>query len=147
MNTLEKAEKLFDKVIVGIGNNPSKPERSKGNINNVLPFHECKRYYGLMSDAIRDYKSEGNSITLIRGLRNEYDLNYESTQLRFIKDFMPDLNVIYIPSDVEHDYLSSSAIKGLSKLTDVTRYMSSKYDYVAEYYSREIELWGKSNDV
>lgn len=147
MNILEKAEKLFDKVIIGFGVNPEKNDYRKDDGISILPFHERKKYYGLLTDVVKDLRIDGCDVTLIRGLRNGYDLNYEMVQNRYIRDLDPTLNVIFISSDYEYDYLSSSSIKSLGKLADINDYLPNKYKYAFEYYSREIPYWSCDDGV
>jgi phosphopantetheine adenylyltransferase len=40
-------------------------------------------------------------------------LDYEDNQLKFIKDFKKDLNVVFIRCDEEFEHISSSAIRAL----------------------------------
>ena len=54
-------------------------------------------------------------VTLIRGLRNSTDLQYELTQYRFLQELKPDIKVVSIFCDKEYEHISSSAIRNLSK--------------------------------
>jgi phosphopantetheine adenylyltransferase len=40
-------------------------------------------------------------------------LDYEDNQLKFIKDFKKDINVVFIRCDEEFEHISSSAIRSL----------------------------------
>jgi len=113
-DVLKKAEKIFDKVIVAFGNNPDK-EKRKIVIPNCLEFHQVDEYNGLITDYITHIENTGVDVTLIRGIRNGIDLDYESNQLSFIKDIKPDTKVLYIPCDKKYEHISSSAIRNLMK--------------------------------
>ena len=54
-------------------------------------------------------------MTLIRGLRDVNDLLYESNQISFLKELMPDIKVIEIICDKEFSHISSTAIRNLQK--------------------------------
>jgi pantetheine-phosphate adenylyltransferase len=122
-NILEKAEKLFDKVIIAVGRNPEKDNLKEGNIDDnidkirsVIPFHEVDSFSGFLSDYIKSIEAYAN-VTLIRGLRNGYDFNYEINQLRFIEDkYGGNISVVFIPCGREYDYISSSAIRSIGKI-------------------------------
>jgi pantetheine-phosphate adenylyltransferase len=118
-NILEKAERLFDKVIVAVGRNPEKDNLTASNINKIrsaIPFYEVDSFSGFLSDYIRSIEAYAN-VTLIRGLRNGYDFNYEINQLRFIEDkYGGSISVVFIPCDREYDYISSSAIRSIGKI-------------------------------
>lgn len=113
-DVLKKAEKIFDKVIVAFGNNPDK-EKRKINVPICLEFHQVDEYNGLITDYITHIENSGVDVTLIRGIRNGIDLDYESNQLSFIKDIKPDTKVLYIPCDKKYEHISSSAIRNLMK--------------------------------
>jgi len=121
-NIMDKSESFFDKVIIGIGINPEKnddeeytkslKENSK-NINEKFNKEVCF-YSGLLTDFIKEkQKSENVDITLIRGLRDGFDLVYENRQIQYMKDMCPELKVVYIPGDREFDHISSSGLRFL----------------------------------
>jgi len=121
LNILEKAEKVFDKVIIARGINPEK-EKATCEFPNKIMNRQVEKYDGLITDFI---KGLGYPVTLIRGLRDANDLLYESTQISYLKDLMPEVNVIEIICDREFNHISSSAIRNLKKYseTDAERYI------------------------
>jgi pantetheine-phosphate adenylyltransferase len=123
MDILLKAEEIFDKVVIGFGNNPDKNSRNI-KIPIGLEYRECIVYNGLITELITDLELKDQKVTLIRGIRNGNDLNYESNQLEFIKDIKPDVNVVYIPTDKIYEHISSSAIRNLEKFNSD---LSDKY--------------------
>jgi len=121
-NIIDKSESFFDKIIIGIGINPEKndteeytkslKENSK-SINKRFNIEICF-YAGLLTDFIKDKQlSEGIDISLIRGLRDGFDLVYENRQIQYMKDMYPELKVVYIPGDREFDHISSSGLRFL----------------------------------
>ncbi len=119
-NILEKADKLFDKVIVSIGYNPEKPGRILNSeiVSKVIPFYEVDKFSGALSEYIKSVQTYAK-VTLVRGLRNGYDFNYELNQLRFIEDmYGGKISVVFIPCDREYDYISSSAIRSIKTVDD-----------------------------
>jgi pantetheine-phosphate adenylyltransferase len=118
LNVLQKSEAIFDKVIVALGENPEKEDEfagALGSIDRAVPYREITTFYGFVSDFITK-QEEHADITLIRGLRNGNDLDYEANQLRFIKGMKPDIKVVYIPCDPEFEHISSSAIRNIMKI-------------------------------
>ena len=128
---LEKAEQMFDKVIVAVGINPQKHTGKDLNLAKTLPFHEVISFDTLMVDLIQK-ESVLCDVTLVRGLRNGYDLDYEMNQLCFMQEMWPATQSVYIPCDKNLEHISSSALKGLS-IFDVRgrdyMYYPHKYDY------------------
>ena len=113
LNIIEKAERIFDKVIIAIGNNPEKNNGTAQLDIKKLGYRQVDYYDGLLTDYLDGL---GYEVTLIRGLRNANDLQYETTQLRFLQDMKPDINVVNIICDKEYDHISSSAIRMLMKV-------------------------------
>jgi len=112
LNILEKAEKIFDKVIIARGINPEKK-------NEILPMPDkianrtWMNYSGLLTDFIKTLPYD--NVTLIRGLRNGIDLQYELNQYRYLQDLMPEIQLISIFCDKEFEHISSSGIRMLSQ--------------------------------
>ncbi|MDI1355600.1 MAG: adenylyltransferase/cytidyltransferase family protein [bacterium] len=108
-NVLQKAERIFDKVIVAFGKNPEKdghPYKVPTTLNN----RQVEQYDSLLTDFI---SSLGHDVTVIRGLRNSTDFQYEQNQYRYIQELMPDIKIVNIFCDKEFEHISSSGIRTL----------------------------------
>jgi len=109
LNVLQKAEQIFDKVIVAQGRNINKerPESIFGV--NELDFRQKIEYSGLITDVLEE---NGNPV-LIRGLRSVTDVPAEMAFLRHLQDIKPDVRVAHIFCDSQFEHVSSSAIREL----------------------------------
>lgn len=116
-NILLKAEKIFDKVIIGVGVNFEKLKNEKYEIPKKLLNREIIEYSGLITTAIEELKEEGE-IFVVRGLRNEYDLQYEENLRNSIKDFLPEQYFAYFFCDKEYEHISSSLIRDIRSRED-----------------------------
>jgi pantetheine-phosphate adenylyltransferase len=66
--------------------------------------------------SITDYvDSLHYDVTVVRGLRNSTDFQYEQNQYRYIQELKPDINIINIFCDKEFEHISSSGIRTLEK--------------------------------
>lgn len=110
-NILQKAEQIFDKVIIAFGKNLEK-NNAKWPVPQTISFRQIEEYDGLITDFV---KSLGYDVTLIRGLRNTEDLKYEMKQYRYMQDFMPEVKVVSLFSDPQFEHISSSSIRILEK--------------------------------
>jgi len=110
-NILQKAEKIFDKVIIARGYNPEK-KNDLVALPNIIMNRAVMQYSGLLTDFIQTLPFE--NITLIRGLRNSVDLQYEMNQYRYLQDLMPSIQMVSIFCDKEYEHISSSGIRTLS---------------------------------
>jgi len=130
LNILEQAERVFDKVIILAAKNSDKNGVTyEDAVEEILPFHEVVGYRGLTTNylnGVRDYAD----VTLIRGLRNGYDLQYEANLRRFMEE-IGEVDVMYFLSGLAYQHISSSDIRGLHKLSesDYNRYIPTKYSY------------------
>lgn len=120
-NILQKAEQIFDKVIVAKGCNPDKDNEVLYDFPKSLFYHQTRTYTGLLTDFIDRLSYE---VTLIRGLRDSKDLDYELTQYRFLQDLKKDIKVVNIFCDREFNHISSSAIRTLQKYGKGEEYLA-----------------------
>jgi pantetheine-phosphate adenylyltransferase len=117
LNILQKAEKVFDKVIVAKGTNPEKEDQTEvTKPSGILKFRQVENFKGLLTNYVTE-KEKHAAITLVRGLRNGDDLAYEVNQLRFMEDMKPGLKVVFIRCDQQFEHISSSAIRNLEKIS------------------------------
>jgi pantetheine-phosphate adenylyltransferase len=113
LNILEKAEKIFDKVIIARGINPEKDSNGRYTMPETLKYRQQEEYTSLLTDFVA---SLGYPVTIIRGLRNSTDLQYELNQYRYLQDLTNNqINIISIFCDREFEHISSTAIRQLKK--------------------------------
>lgn len=121
LNILEKAEKIFDKVVIAVATDPSKGSEEianrKSRLDRQLPYRQIDIVDGFLTDYIRLFEGSAN-ITLIRGLRNGYDLSYEMNLLRYMEDQYNGLRVVWIPCDRNYEYISSRDLRALRKIRE-----------------------------
>ena len=118
-NVLQKAERIFDKVIVAFGQNPDKNER-RWERPATLAYRQLEEYNGLLTDFV---SSLGYEVVVIRGLRNSTDFQYEQNQYRYIQELMPGIRIVNIFCDKEFEHISSSGIRTLEKFNRHRKYI------------------------
>lgn len=113
-----QAKKQFDLVILAVGRNPEKDHDAK-TIPMVMGIDCIRVYKGFLSDELKkiaeEYKSD---VSLVRGLRNIYDLNAEQNMLAFVRSMYPELKVVYFLSDPKFQHISSSALRDIRKFSE-----------------------------
>lgn len=124
LNIVDKMEAIFGygNCMIAIGVNPSKISanlqeqsemlRRASELSHRLDM-SVEVYTTFLHELIEKKEAEGYRVVLVRGLRNGDDLNYEDNQLKFIRDFKKDINVVFIRCDEEFEHVSSSAIRQL----------------------------------
>lgn len=124
LNIVGKMEKIFgfENCMIAIGVNPSKISGNTKELESMISRADklakmlsmsVEVYTTFLHELIEKKEAEGYKVILVRGLRNGDDLDYEDNQLKFIKDFKSDINVVFIRCDEEFEHVSSSAIRQL----------------------------------
>ena len=118
-NVLQKAEQMFDKVIIAFGRNPDKKNKNF-NVPSTIKNRQVEYFDELLTDLI---KSLNQDLVIIRGLRNTKDFLYEQKQYRYNQDLMPNIKVINVFCDKEFEHISSSGIRTLEKYNKHQNYL------------------------
>lgn len=117
LDIIERAARVFDKLIIGIGVNPAKKylmsleERAElaKTATAHIPNVEVKYFRGLLVD----YAYEHNIPTIIRGLRNNEDFSFELMLHQIGESQKMDIDTFFIPSKQELSHISSGAVKAI----------------------------------
>jgi len=124
LNIVDKMEAIFGygNCMIAIGVNPAKMNgnlqeqsemmRRSVKLSQMLDM-SVEVYTTFLHELIEKKEAEGYKVVLVRGLRNGDDLNYEDNQLKFIRDFKKDINVVFIRCDEQFEHISSSSIRQL----------------------------------
>ena len=114
---VEEALKLFDKVVIGVGENVSKRSllsveqrcRLIGDIYRDNDRVEVASYSTLTGDFAR----EVGATVLVRGVRNAVDFDFERTIEITNRQLFPELTTVLLPTPVEYMHISSSMVREL----------------------------------
>lgn len=117
LNIIERAARLFDRVIVCVMvNAEKKPLFSLEERENFLqlvcahlPNVEIDSFGGLLAE----YAKEHHCCTIIKGLRAGSDFEKEFQMAMINRKLNPDLESLFLTAEHQYMYLSSSAVKEL----------------------------------
>lgn len=112
---IERSSRIFEKLIVGILRNSAKSplfsveERVKmlEDVTSSLPNVEIQYFDGLLVDFAR--KNEAKVI--VRGLRAVTDFEYELQLAQMNRVIAPEIDTLFLTTNLKYAYLSSSAAK------------------------------------
>ena len=116
LDTVERTSKLFDQVVIAVATNTSKNalfsleekmtfiKKSVEHIENVRVTEHSGGLTGELAKKI-------GAVTLVRGLRNNADFEYESTIATMNKIQHKDIETVFLMSNEKYRFLSSSLIK------------------------------------
>ncbi|MEG1153521.1 MAG: pantetheine-phosphate adenylyltransferase [Ruthenibacterium sp.] len=119
VNIIERSARLFDKVIALVVVNPNKTPMftSEQRVDFIrratahLPNVEVESYYGLLAE----YAKKVGACTLIKGLRAVTDFEFEFQQALTNKKLNPELETMFVITDSNYMYLSSSIVKQIAE--------------------------------
>jgi pantetheine-phosphate adenylyltransferase len=120
VDIIERAAKMFDKVIVAVLINKSKVpiftlEERILFLKKVFkgrPNIEIDSFSGLLVDFAKNKDAK----VIIKGLRALSDFEYEFQMALLNKNLSPDIETMFMMTNINYSYLSSSAVRELAKL-------------------------------
>ena len=128
LDIIKQSSEIFEKIIIGVANNPDKKsffpikdrvKLIKECVKNI-PNAEVHDYDGLTID----FAKKHGATVLVRGLRNSADFEYENQLAKINYDLANDIKTIFFVSKVENNYISSSAVRELiSHNCDISKYV------------------------
>lgn len=136
MDIISRSSKLFDKLIVGVLVNSSKvplfsAEERVNMIKGVVSeYHnvEVRSFDGLLVEFARLCKATA----VVRGLRAVTDFEYELQMSQTNHIIAPDIDTIFLTTNLNYAYLSSSVVK------EVARYGGDISKFVAPEVRRQV---------
>jgi pantetheine-phosphate adenylyltransferase len=117
-DVLKKALKVFDRVIIAVGENPDKPLTQAVAIANISKEFDGDRRVGVVpfSGLLVDFVKEVGATAVVRGIRNGVDLEYERTQQYWNEDLGIKIPTVCFITDRKLTHISSSAIRAVEKV-------------------------------
>lgn len=120
LNIIERAAKIFDKIIVGVANNSKKstlfsaPERIDmiKEVTKNLEKVKIQSFSGLLIDFMKSNKAS----IIIRGMRAISDFEHESQLALMNKRLAPEIETIFMVTCSKYSYLDSSIVKEIASL-------------------------------
>lgn len=113
---VERALKLFDHIVIGIGVNSSKNylfdvEKRKTYIEGVFSNHaeqiEVVDYEGLTVDYCKNHSCQ----FIIRGVRNTKDFLFENEIANMNRSLNHNIETVFLASNPEHAFINSSIVR------------------------------------
>ena len=118
LNVIERASRLFDRLIVGVGVNIEKnplftPEERMELLRQStlhIPNLEIRPFHGLAVEFVRSCGAK----VIVRGVRPITDIQAELTMMMANRRLAPDVETLFMIADGELAHVSSSLIKQIA---------------------------------
>ena len=134
MDVIHRALALVDKVVIGVIYNPSKNPLfsldERVDIIQSIFKNEPRVEVDTFSGLLLDFARLKNVYTILRGLRAVSDFDYEFQMAITNRHLCPELDTVFLMTDVAYSYLSSSVVKQVAQFGGD----------VSSFVPREIEI-------
>ena len=119
VDIIQRTSKMFDKVIIGVLKNRSKSplftaeERVEllKEVTADIPNVEVQSFQGLLIDFVRQNQAN----VIVRGLRAITDFEYELQMAQTNRVIAPEIDTIFLTTNLKYSYLSSSIVKEIAE--------------------------------
>lgn len=120
LNTVERASRLFDEVIIGIFTNTTKkplflPDEKKELTEIAVNHLENVKVLTQTEDLTINIAKKLEAKFLIRGVRNSQDYEYEKNIAFMNKQMDSEIETVFLLADELYSNISSSMIKEIAK--------------------------------
>ena len=119
LDLIERSSKIFDKVIVAIGNNPEKTPmfniKERQNMIREATKHLSNIEIVVFHSLLVDLCSELDANIIVRGVRGATDFEYELQMNYANASLNPHIETIFLMPSLESSYISSSVVRAILK--------------------------------
>ncbi|MGX6969758.1 pantetheine-phosphate adenylyltransferase [Vagococcus bubulae] len=132
LNTIQKASKLFDELVVGVFTNTTKQTLFTPAERRAFIVEEVKELGNVSvrlceNDLTIRIADELGADYLVRGIRNQLDYEYEKSIAVLNKHLSSHIETIFLISDEEYNHISSSMVKEIAKFQgNITDFVPQK---------------------
>lgn len=139
LDVLERASKMFDRVIIAVLKNSSKKSFLPVEDRVKLIKESIKELSNVEVDSFEgltiEYAQSKGAHFLIRGLRAVSDFEYELQLCQTNSAIAPDIDTVFLTTKPKYNFISSSIVKELSFFgTDVSKFVPKS---VVEYLQKQ----------
>lgn len=117
LDIISRASRIFDEIIVAVPVNPEKHssftvEERQEMLRTVIAHEGLKNVrVDQVTGLLADYAREQGAMVIVKGLRALSDFEYEFQQALTNKKLNPQLETMFLSTDAENMFLSSSMVK------------------------------------
>jgi pantetheine-phosphate adenylyltransferase len=128
---VERAARLFDKVILAIAVNPNKqdafPIETRVSLAREVLAHIENVEVCSFDNLLVDFMRQRQAAVILRGLRAVSDFEYEFQLAGMNRHLAPEIETLFLTPAEQYAYISSSLVREISSLGgDVTPFVHKK---------------------
>jgi pantetheine-phosphate adenylyltransferase len=114
LDIVERAAKLFDEVVVGVGVNKSKSRLFSAEERIGMLTQACEGWPNVRVDGfsglLTDFCLDNDIQAIVKGLRAVSDFDYELQMAQMNSSLAP-IETVFVPTSPEWSFLASSLVK------------------------------------
>ena len=120
LDVITRAARVFDKVVVGVVNNPVRKQKTLFTADERKQFLEEATEelgnvdVGVMSNLLVEFAREHNATAIIKGLRAISDFEYEFEMNQLNRKLASEIESMYIFASANYSFLSSTGVKEIA---------------------------------
>jgi pantetheine-phosphate adenylyltransferase len=120
LDVISRAARVFDKVVVGVVNNPMRKQKTLFTAEERKKFLEDATAelgnveVGVMSNLLVEFAREHGAIAIIKGLRAISDFEYEFEMNQLNRKLAAEIESMYIFASANYSFLSSTGVKEIA---------------------------------
>jgi pantetheine-phosphate adenylyltransferase len=120
LDVISRAARVFDKVVVGVVNNPVRKQKTLFTVDERKEFIEDATAdlgnveVGVMSNLLVEFAREQGATAIIKGLRAISDFEYEFEMNQLNRKLAAEIESMYIFASANYSFLSSTGVKEIA---------------------------------
>jgi pantetheine-phosphate adenylyltransferase len=120
IDVITRAAKVFDRVVVGVVNQPVRKQKTLFTADERKAFIEAATAHlanveaKTFSNLLVDFTREQGAATVVKGLRAISDFEYEFEMNQLNRKLAPDIESMYIFASSNYSFLSSTGVKEMA---------------------------------
>lgn len=127
VDLIERAAKLFDKVLVALGKHPTRhalfPVDDRLSLLREATTHVPNVEVDAFDTLLVQYCRDRSATILVRGLRHAMDFEYELQIAQANADMAPEIDTVFLPTSSKLGFITASLVREIaSHGGDVSRY-------------------------
>ena len=143
LDIITRAAKMFDKVIVVVMTNSSKSPSFSAEERMMMITKACDGldnvYVDCYEGLLAEYAAMRDAGAIVKGLRAMSDFEYEFQMALTNKKLNPNVETVFLTTNVEYMYLSSSMVKEIAGMgADISDFVPEQiHDIIVERLTSE----------
>lgn len=127
LDLVERASKLFPKVVVALGYHPTRKPLFTVEERIALLQETCKPFANIevawFEGLLVDYGKRIGARVIVRGLRAGTDFEYELQIAHANADLVPEIDTVFLPTRTNYGFISASLVREIAMHGgDISRY-------------------------